>query len=100
MNRRILFSAVAAIACFTASADTEGWDNINLSRKNLPPQRVIWKGDVSKAKMELRDGAEGSMQVVGTGSDAQLEIVKKNSEGTILVTFPPFAVAMDEHMRV
>ena len=100
MNRRILFSAVAAIACFTASADTEGWDNINPSRKNLPPQRVIWKGDVSKAKMELRDGAEGSMQVVGTGSDAQLEIVKKNSEGTILVTFPPFAVAKDEHMRV
>jgi hypothetical protein len=50
--------------------------------------------------MELRDGADGTMRVVGSEQEPQLEVMKKNATGMIVITFPSFAVANGERMRV
>ena len=47
--------AFAAFAGGVASAETEGWDNINPDRKEFPVQKLLWEGDFSAAKLELRD---------------------------------------------
>lgn len=98
--RRCCFMAAVVFAGFASLAGTDGWDNINPSRANLPPQRIIWTGDASAARLERRDGAEGAMRVIGKGADARLEIVKKNGRGMLLVTFPSFAVPKGSKMRV
>ena len=66
----------AAFAVVVASAETEGWDNINPDRKEFPVQKLLWEGDFSAAKLELRDGAKGFVKVVEEGGKKALKIVK------------------------
>ena len=99
MNRLLLFAAAWSLAA-PSLAITDGWDNINPRRRDLPPQKVLWTADLAQAKMELRDGAEGSIRVVDAGDGKALEIVKSNGEGMIVVTLPPFSVKKGSRLRV
>ena len=102
MNLKIvsLFAAAVVAVGLPAFAVTEGWDNINPSRTNLPPQKVYWKADLDSAKLELRDGAEGSIRVVEEGGKKKLVVSKTNDKGYALVTFPKFQVKSGTKMRV
>jgi hypothetical protein len=95
---QIAFMAMVALVLPTA-ARTAGWDNINPDRKDLPPQKILWTADLAQAKLELRDGAEGSMRTVDADGGKALEIVKTNGKGTIVVKLPPFAVAKKARLR-
>ena len=81
MNMKIalVFSATVFAAGISAFAVTEGWDNINPSRTNLPPQKVYWMADLDSAKLELREGAEGLIRVVEESGKKKLVIVKKGA---------------------
>ena len=92
----IVFAAFAGVI---ASAETEGWDNINPDRKEFPVQKLLWKGDFSAAKLELRDGAKGFIKVVEEGGRKNLKIVKSNDLGVMIVTAPPFQVAKGAKLR-
>ena len=84
-----------------AAALTPGWDSINPDRKEFPPQKVLWRADFGEAKLERRDGAEGSMRVTaGEDGTRKLEIVKTNARGMLIVTAPKFAVAPGAKLRV
>ena len=98
LNHWIVIVSVAS--GLSADALTPGWDNINFARTSAPPQKLIWRADLSQAKMELREGAEGSLRVVDAGGEKALEIVKSNAKGRIVVTLPPFAVAKDAKLRL
>ena len=89
----------AAFAVVVASAETEGWDNINPDRKEFPVQKLLWEGDFSAAKLELRDGAKGFVKVVEEGGRKILKIVKLNNLGMMIVTAPPFQVAKGAKLR-
>ena len=89
-----------ASAFLLAAALTPGWENVNPDRKEFPPQKILWTADFAKAKIELRDGAEGTMRVVARGGRTCLEIVKANGRGMIVVTAPPFAVKKNAKLRV
>ena len=89
----------AAFAVVVASAETEGWDNINPDRKEFPVQKLLWEGDFSAAKLELRDGAKGFVKVVEDGGRKILKIVKSNDLGMMIVTAPPFQVAKGAKLR-
>ena len=78
---------------------TAGWDNVNPDRKEFPAQQVLWTADLSAAKLELRDGAEGSVRVFETNGVRKLEIVKGNAAGFLLVTVPPFEAKADVKLR-
>ena len=92
-------AGVVSSFILTANAMTDGWDNINPERKELPPQKVLWTADLSQAKMSLRDGAEGTMRIVDERGKVAIEIAKTNGKGTIVVTLPAFAVAKDARLR-
>ena len=83
------------------AALTPGWDNMNPDRKEFPPQKILWRADLDAAKLELRDGADGTMRVV-TGADGRrkIEIVKKNDCGTMIVTVPPYEAKKGAKLRV
>ena len=94
-------SSLAMVICFVfgAFAGVDGWDNINPERKEFPVQKVLWECDLSTAKLELRDGAKGFMQVVENAGRKALKIVKSNDVGLIVVTAPPFSVAKGAKLR-
>lgn len=99
---RMKKTAVMAAAIAAASslfAMTDGWDNINPGRAEFPVQKVLWTADLSQAKMELRDGAEGTMRVIEADGRKTLEIVKTNGKGMIVVTVPPFEVRKGAKLR-
>ncbi len=81
------------------AAETEGWNNINPGRKEFPVQKLLWEGDFSAAKLELRDGAKGSMQVVEQEGKKALRIVKSNDKGMMIVTAQRFAVQKGTKLR-
>jgi hypothetical protein len=91
--------SVSGIDVLPTAARTAGWDNINPDRKDLPPQKILWTADLAQAKLELRDGAEGSMRTVDADGCKALEIVKANGKGTMVVKLPPFAVAKKARLR-
>ena len=98
LNHWIVVFPIAC--CLSAYALTPGWDNINPERTSVPPQKIIWRADFLQAKMDLRDGAEGTLRVVGADGEKALEIVKSNAKGRIVVTLPPFAVVKDAKLRL
>ena len=81
------------------AAITPGWDNVNPDRREFPPQKVLWTADLSAAKLECRDGAEGSVRVVERDGQRKLEIVKGNDRGYLLVTAPKFEVKKGAKLR-
>ena len=81
------------------AAETEGWDNINPDRKEFPVQKLLWEGDFSAAKLELRDGSKGSIEVVEQDGKKALKIVKSNDLGLIIVTAPAFTVQKGAKLR-
>ena len=88
---------VAFFACI--AAETEGWDNINPGRKEFPVQKLLWEADFSSARLELRDGAKGSIAVVDQDGKKALKIVKSNGLGMMIVTAPAFAVQKGAKLR-
>lgn len=42
--------AMVALAMLSAFARTVGWENVNPERKDFPPQKILWQGDLSQAK--------------------------------------------------
>lgn len=94
-------SSLAMLICFVfgAFAGVDGWDNINPERKEFPVQKLLWKGDFSAAKLELRDGAKGFIKVVEEGGRKNLKIVKSNDQGMMIVTASPFQVAKGAKLR-
>ena len=50
LNHWIVIVSVAS--GLSADALTPGWDNINFARTSAPPQKLIWRADLSQAKME------------------------------------------------
>ena len=92
--------AVPTLVVACAFARTAGWDNICPERKDIPAQKVFWTADMSQARMEARDGAEGTLRVVDAADGGKaLEIVKANDKGMLVVTLPPFAVTKNARMR-
>ena len=96
---RAVAAAIAMAACMRSGATTDGWDNVNPDRKEFPAQKVLWAADLKQARMELRDGAEGTMRVVVDQGREALEIVKSNDKGMIVVTAPPFEVKKGAKLR-
>ena len=91
----------ALFTVLLAAALTPGWDNINPDRREFPPQKVLWRADFDAAKLDLRDGAEGSIRVVvARDGTRKLEITKANDRGKMVVTVPPFKVAKGAKLRV
>ena len=84
---------------FLAAALTAGWDNVNPERKEFPPQKILWTADLAAAKLECRDGAEGTMRLVERDGRRKLEIAKGNDVGYLLVTVPPFAAEPGAKLR-
>ena len=97
--KKTAMMAAAIVAAAALFAMTDGWDNINPGREEFPVQKVLWTADLSQAKMELRDGAEGSMRVIEADGRKALEIVKANGKGMIVVTAPPFEVRKGAKLR-
>jgi hypothetical protein len=80
--------------------ETKGWNNINPERKEFPVQKILWTADLSSVKMDLRDGAKGSIRVIEHNGCKVLEIVKSNDLGLIVVTAPSFEVKKNAKLRV
>ena len=70
----VVFSVAGGLSAY---ALTPGWDNINPERRDVPVQKKLWTADLSQARMDLREGAEGRMRVVDVDGGKVLEIVKR-----------------------
>jgi hypothetical protein len=90
----------AIVISLLAAAITPGWDNICTDRREFPVQKTLWTADLDAAKLELRDGAEGTMRVVDADGRKKLEIKKTNGKGKMVVTAPPFEVKPGAKLRV
>ena len=98
--KKLIVGALLLGAFFVCNAaETEGWDNINPGRKEFPVQKQLWEGDFSAAKLELRDGAKGTIAVVDQDGKKALKIVKSNDLGMMIVTAPAFQVAKGAKLR-
>ena len=98
--KKLIVGALLLGAFFVCNAaETEGWDNINPDRKEFPVQKLLWEGDFSAAKLELRDGAKGSIEVVEQDGKKALKIVKSNDLGLMIVTAPAFTVQKGAKLR-
>ena len=81
MNFLILLAAALAM--------TPGWDNANPERKAVEPGKVYWGADLSRGleafTVSKADGAEGSVEIVGSGESLALKITKTSEAGYITV---------------
>ena len=92
----LIFTSFAAFAA--AAAETEGWTDIGSTRMIVPPADELWTAPASIAdfKVEKRDGAEGTFDIVGQ----TLSISKTNEKGMLLVIARrPFAAAAGRKLR-
>lgn len=94
--------AIAALAA-TACAGTPGWEDCG-GRRWPSPVKVLWRANLSAGEnafsVERREGAEGSVDFVRSGTGCVLRIEKTNSEGYILVKArKPYAAKIGVALR-
>ena len=90
----LVMAAVAALAVPCAAAEAwekdEGWRNVDPSRREVCPEKPIWKADLAQwpdgFEVKCNDGAEGHAEVVDTEFGKAIRIVKANDAGYITVT--------------
>ena len=79
-------------------AVTAGWENVCPERREYEPAAMVWcanPADPGNFVWELRDGAEGSVEISARG----IRVRKTNSDGYVLVTAKPFAVRKGQGIR-
>ena len=106
MAQKVVAAMVVAVAAASIAAAAqpvrEGWTDIGSIRTVVPSSNPLWMAPTVLAdfNIERRDGAEGTVEVLGTGTGAVLRVSKTNEKGLILVTARrPFAVAAGRNLR-
>ena len=98
-----LVVAVAAAGVVAARQPVrEGWTDIGSIRTVVPSSNPLWTAPTVLAEfnIERRDGAEGTVEVLGAGTGTVLRVSKTNGKGLILITTRlPFAVAAGRNLR-
>ena len=86
-----LFVLLGFLVWGTVAAATAGWENSTPAAVN--PEKMLWREDFSGGKsglkIEFRNGAQGSVDIVAspvTPGKKALKIIKSNQQGYILVT--------------
>ena len=101
MFSRIHAVAVLALPLVSSAlhASTEGWEDINPDRREVPPTKIVWQTDAastSEFSFERRDGAKGSFSVSG----GKISISKTNGDGYLVLKAKPFKVEENSHLRM
>ena len=100
---RLVF-CLPVLAAGMVFADSEGWQNVDPSRKFPAPVKELWRAPLDRGiaafDVEWRDGATGVVSVVKAGSRHVLKIAKRNAVGYVLVRArEPFAVPAGTKLR-
>ena len=87
-----LACCLSVLVSAKAFADSEGWQNVDPSRKFPAPVREIWRASFEDGlkgfTVDWRDGATGEVAVVSRNGRKYLGIRKRNSSGCVVVTAP------------
>ena len=87
MAQKVVAAMVVAVAAASIAAAAqpvrEGWTDIGSIRTVVPSSNPLWMAPTVLAdfNIERRDGAEGTVEVLGTGTGAVLRVSKTNAKG-------------------
>ena len=79
----------------SAGETTVGWENVDSSRCEFPPAKVVWRAPQVGWLVEREGEAEGSVDI----TNGMVVIRKTSEKGRIIVTAPGFKVGRGQVLR-
>lgn len=84
MNTQRIAVCCLLLTCVAQGAVTPGWEDVNPSRREVPPAKVVWRAPTTGAAVEKLQGAEGEVVV----SNGVVTVRKTNDRGYLVVSWP------------